>query len=616
MHALPSRAAVRRGALLPAAAAVVALTVLAWLLPALPAVAETGRVLHVAPTGADTDPGTAEAPFATLARGLAAVGPGDTLLVRGGTYPERITSVVVTAGRADARVQVRAYPGERPVVQGLLWLKGASYWDISGINVTWGESNTSTEHMVKLTGGTGWTFTDAEVWGARSYAGILVAGDATGWTIARNHVHDTYLSNSTNQDHLIYANSGTGGGVIERNLLVGSANGRAVKVGPPTATSGPVSDVVIRYNTMVDNLGPSNVQVAFDTSRTRVERNVMVRPAANRSAVTAFKLTGVDNVVVDNVVWEAARPLDTGVAGLVDGGGNLMRDPMFAAPALGDYQPLDPVAALYGHTAPSTTVTTEPSPTGEASPTTSPSPSSEPSPSPTAEASPTTSPSPSPEASPSPTAEPSPTAAAGITLSGVATATNNTGTSLQLARPAGTAPGDVLVAAVSARRRPTVAAPAGWALLTTTDNDKTMRTSLYWRTATDGDPGSWSWSFSSAVAATGSLVAYSGVDAVSPMAAYAGRAGASSTHITAPSVDAPEGGLVLALSATAVQTTVTADQHAVELGEVTTTSGKEKITSHVAAFAVTAAGSTGTRTAVARHAAVNTGHLVALRPAG
>lgn len=327
-------------------------------LPGLAAPAHATIETHyVAPTGSDTNPGTQSAPYRTLKKALAALTAGDTLYVRGGTYAERITSTAVQPGSATARVTVAAYPGERPVVQGLLWLKNASYWDVKGLNVTWDPATgSSSEHMVKLTGGTGWTFTGAEVWGARSYAAILVAGDAANWRLAENYVHDTHPSNGTNQDHLIYANSGSGGGVIERNVLVRSQNGRAVKVGPPSATSGTVSNVVIRYNTMVDNKGPSNVQIAWGTSGVSIYRNIMTSPAANRSAVTAYQLTGSANVVSDNLAWNTPRVLDTGVGGMTDGGGNVLADPAFSNPAADDFRPTSLAAQTYGRYAAATDV--------------------------------------------------------------------------------------------------------------------------------------------------------------------------------------------------------------------------------------------------------------------
>jgi hypothetical protein len=343
------RRAVRRVAavILPGA---LALTAAAWSMPVMTASSSTAdsatTTYVVATNGSDSNAGTTSQPFRTVSKGLRTVHAGDTLLVRAGTYAERIQNPTIAAGTSTAPITVANYPGERPVISGLLWLRNASYWRLSGVNVTWNGANNSSEHMVKLTGGTGWSLTDAEIWGAHSYAGILVTGGARSWRIAHSYVHDTYQSNSTNQDHLIYVNN-DGAGVIEGNVLANSTNGRAIKLGPPAAGAGITRGVTIRYNTMSNNLGPSNVQPCWNSYDNTVYRNIMVRPASNRSAVTAYQLTGTNNVVRDNLVWNAVRVMDS-VAGLVNGGGNLMRDPQLVNLPGQPLTPTDSVAVAYG----------------------------------------------------------------------------------------------------------------------------------------------------------------------------------------------------------------------------------------------------------------------------
>lgn len=70
----------------------------------------------VSPDGNDSNPGTRDRPFRTLATAVDAVNPGETVLLRGGIY-ERRDSVVVSglAGEPGSRITIAGHPGERPV---------------------------------------------------------------------------------------------------------------------------------------------------------------------------------------------------------------------------------------------------------------------------------------------------------------------------------------------------------------------------------------------------------------------------------------------------------------------------------------------------------------------
>jgi len=298
---------------------------------------EPGRVLQVSPGGEDP-----------LGQALADLHPGDTLIVHGGEYRERIR-LVVQPGRSDAPIHVRAATGERPVIRGLLSLRGLSWWRIEGINVTWDTINRHTEHMVKLIDGQDWSLTNAELWGARSYAALLVTGNPVRFRISELYVHDTVPSNGLNQDHLIYLNCGDGGGIVERNLLVGSPNGRAIKIGSYELSDERVANITVRYNTMVDNTGPSNIQLTYRASDIQIYRNIMLRPSENRPNVTAHELLGSQNVVRDNVGFGGIGVVETPVAGLVDGGGNRDVDPQLSGrEADRPFEPAADVAQNYG----------------------------------------------------------------------------------------------------------------------------------------------------------------------------------------------------------------------------------------------------------------------------
>lgn len=308
--------------------------------PATTTTAPPSPIRHVSPNSPDGGDGSVDNPYNSLATALKSLIAGQTLIVHEGTYTEQIDLRELGAGTDDEPIEVRAADGERPVVVGLLWLADLENWRISGINVTWDEErNTNHQHMVKLDGGRNWAFTDAEIWGARSFAAILVSGLPEAFQLSGLYVHDTMRSNDTNQDHLIYLNSGTHGGIVERNLLVGSPNGRAIKVGPESPDGDWVGNVMIRYNTMIDNLGPSNVQLGWRTTGVVVENNLMAGALDDRANVTTFELTGGDNVVRNNVGWGSVAVLEDDV-NLEDGGGNVLADPMFTDD--GNYRPTNP----------------------------------------------------------------------------------------------------------------------------------------------------------------------------------------------------------------------------------------------------------------------------------
>ncbi|MEM7050975.1 MAG: right-handed parallel beta-helix repeat-containing protein [Acidobacteriota bacterium] len=74
---------------------------------------------YVATDGSDAAAGTLEAPFGTIAHGLAAATqPGDTVWVRGGLYLPTTGQTMIFAGTAEAPITLSAFPGERPIIDG------------------------------------------------------------------------------------------------------------------------------------------------------------------------------------------------------------------------------------------------------------------------------------------------------------------------------------------------------------------------------------------------------------------------------------------------------------------------------------------------------------------
>ena len=337
----------------------VALVVAAVGLVGMPVRAD-GVTKVVAPWGDDAAEGTAEAPFRTVTRGLLAVGPGDTLLLREGTYVEDVRSPRIQRGTPEARIRFANWPGERPVIQGLLWMKGASYWTLDGLAVTWNPGRLSTEHMVKMTNGVGWRVTRSEFWGAQSFAGLLVAstvaGEPADWAVEENCIHDTQPSNDVNQDHLIYTNTGltAGAGRIARNVLFNAPNGTGVKLGGPSPLSGGATRVTVTENTIWNTA--QNLLVAWQSNDNVISRNLLGSTGPGYGTIRGYQLAGAGNVASGNVAGGATSVFlnDTGYVGVADGGGNVFPvEPAFDdTTTCAGFHPADPVAASVGRYAP------------------------------------------------------------------------------------------------------------------------------------------------------------------------------------------------------------------------------------------------------------------------
>lgn len=322
-----------------------------------PAARPQGPTRSVSPSGADDAPGTLARPWRTLRHALEALRPGQTLVVRGGRYSERLggeTPIRVRAATRTRPILVRVRRGERAVLEGLLWLKGASYWTLDGLEVRWRRDGAPDEHMVKLEGGTGWRLTRAVISGARSYAGLLVAGTPSSWRIDRSCIYDTRPANDRNQDHNIYVNTGLGAdsGLIERNVVFGAPNGSNLKIGG-TGSEGGSDDVTVRFNTFADAAQP--ILVGGETSDTLIEANIVLR-GRRGYLIRGYELDGEGNVARGNLGWGAGRFIENDAGsgeGVRDGGGNELApaSPFAATNTCADFARATGESAAYGHLA-------------------------------------------------------------------------------------------------------------------------------------------------------------------------------------------------------------------------------------------------------------------------
>ena len=285
-----------------------------------PAQAAAGRTIYVSPEGNDGGSRTSAAshPLASITRAIRLAEPGDTIVVRAGTYTGAAGYGAIP-GRKDAPIRLENAPGERVVIKGTLQLEKADYWRVSGINVTQDPGSARKEFLVKFDGGTGWEFLNAEVWGTRGVSNLMIAGSARNgspqnYRVSDDCIHDNDASGDPfMNDHNIYLMPGysSGPGVIEHNLLFNAENGAAIKAAGPGAGTG-AARVTIRRNTIARSA--AGVIVGYGTNRVEIRDNLIgdqvKRPPAGAryvanydAAVIGNHVHGSANKAVSTAVW-------------------------------------------------------------------------------------------------------------------------------------------------------------------------------------------------------------------------------------------------------------------------------------------------------------------------
>ncbi len=321
---------------------------------------------HVAPWGTDRAQctgGTPADPWRTLEHALRCLRPGDVLLVRGGTYAERVhTMQGVTPGTASQPVLVAAYPGEQPIVRGYVRLTAPDHWTVIGLDITGDDAPYADgDYLLKIRGGDHWTWAHSEIHDVNAYAAMRAVPAPerqnpapSNWRFLRNCVHDTHPTHDLTKDHNLYIATGRGAGpgLIEGNVIFNALAGENIKLGDDF---GGAENVTIRYNTL--HRAAQNVLLFGPSANNTIEKN-LIGPVGGRAKswypnVRGFNLTGAGNLAVDNIGFGASQFVFTGndsgsSTSIRDGGNAAPRDPDFDRTGRCDgYAPRD--AASRGH---------------------------------------------------------------------------------------------------------------------------------------------------------------------------------------------------------------------------------------------------------------------------
>lgn len=213
----------------------------------LPITSDGRQVYYVAKNGNDNNPGTISSPWRTISKASRMLEPGVTVYIREGVYQESVK--FSASGTKDATINIRAFRGETPVIDGnnyslphdygaaLLEISG-NYVNVSGLEVRYssylgvlveGEHDIATKinahhnlHSGMRISGDYSVIEYSNVWSndMQNYNGQHPSGDSTALTASRHPNHAIIRHNVVHENWGIglstYEASGT---IIEKNIV-------------------------------------------------------------------------------------------------------------------------------------------------------------------------------------------------------------------------------------------------------------------------------------------------------------------------------------------------------------------------------------------------------------
>ena len=328
-------AAARPAALAPAPVDVV---------PAALKVVTGNRTLYVSPSGSDNNDGFSEAkPLQTIQRGVDKAVPGDTVLVRNGTYtnadPRSNIVTLTRSGTPSAWIALKAYPGEKPLLKSANWTAigvQASYVLVEGFKIVGNRDQVSLDYAMSqatnldnpITSGNGIGITP--VYGrpdVRSHH-VVIRGnevyDCSGGGIFSNQADYVLIESNTVSGNAWWSPYATSGVSVYQNWNSDDVSGykmivRGNKVSSNTnkipffySSSDPAKRVISDGNGIIvddarNTQAFSGNQGSPYKGRTLVDSNLIVQNGAR--GVNVFSSDHVD--VVNNTTYQNAFQPET-----------------------------------------------------------------------------------------------------------------------------------------------------------------------------------------------------------------------------------------------------------------------------------------------------------------
>jgi Right handed beta helix region/Protein of unknown function (DUF1565) len=292
----------------------------------------TGSRLYVSRAGSDSNPGTRARPWRTIQKALQALEPGETALVRAGTYTENL--LMSRAGTASAPITVRAYPGERVVLHAAS-TSGNTY----PVQIT---GSYFRLHGFVIENGLGTSDANVYLWGGANHIEVsgneirygqdqgVFADKTTSYLhILGNRIHDNGWNHvaGQHQSHGIYIQGGQD--LIANNVIYNHPYGFGIQIYPAN------HDTVVVDNTIAASAHSSIVVGGWGgVSHITIRNNVLYPSAETYGGDYGVEMASacpIGPVTIDhNVIYGyKVAPVEQKCSRVDSSGGNILADPLF-----------------------------------------------------------------------------------------------------------------------------------------------------------------------------------------------------------------------------------------------------------------------------------------------
>lgn len=286
-------------------------------------------------TGSDANPGSESAPWRTLDKAFGSLNPGETALVKSGTYTEHLTPTGAASGTAAAPKTLAAYPGHAPLLTGDIRADGLEYWRFRGLTFAPADSDTA----FHARGGCRHLEFDRVVFrDCRFGSGMVAEGTGSNIQWFRCVFHNNGRA-ATVHDHGLYLKASNC--VVAQSLFAGNSS-YGVHLYPSARLNFVVNNTVVENGfRSPDPRWSGGIVIAGSASAANWIVNNVVAFNTGFGARTDYSAEG-GNIFRRNLVWSNSLGRSDGTfwatSGQVTETETIRADPMFVDQRNGDYR--------------------------------------------------------------------------------------------------------------------------------------------------------------------------------------------------------------------------------------------------------------------------------------